>query len=113
MISRKLTHGRPAMTLVEIIFVVALISVVAFLGIRHVGIAGDGGGDRACELQRSVLQNEVNRYQRIHRRLPSSSLAELTTADYWDGELPTCPVSGLPMTINRNGDVVCETHPAP
>jgi competence protein ComGC len=101
------------MTLVEIIFAVVLISAVAFLGIRHVGNAGDGGASRACELQRSVVQNEVDHYKRINRELPSSSLVELSTAEYLDAPLPTCPVSGLPMTINRNGDVLCDTHPSP
>jgi prepilin-type N-terminal cleavage/methylation domain-containing protein len=106
-------RSRQAMTLIEIIAAVALISIVGFLGMRHVQTAGTGGQNRACELNRQMLQNEVDRYQRLNRTLPSSDLRELVTPEYLDAAIPVCPVSGSVMRIDRNGDVVCPTHPSP
>ena len=112
MINKRINfrRSRNGFSLIEIIAAVVLVSVVGFLGIRHVRVAGTGGQDRACELTREMLQNEVDRYQRLNRELPSADLRELKTAEYWNAPLPTCPVSGNPMTIDRNGDVVCGTH---
>lgn len=112
MIEARNRNGRRrlAVTLIEIIAAVVLISVVGFLGMRHVRTAGTGGQDRACELTRQMLQNEVDRYQRLNRTLPSTDLRELATAEYWNAALPVCPVSGNSMTIDRDGKVVCATH---
>ena len=106
----RVRRRRNAFTLLEIIAAVVLISVVGFLGIRHVRTAGTGGQERSCELTRKMLQNEVDRYQRLNRTLPSADLREITTAEYWNASLPTCPVSGNPMTLDSNGNVVCDTH---
>ena len=108
------SHRKNAgMTLIEIIAEVVLISIVGVLGMRHVRTAGTQGQDRACELTRRTLQNEVEHYQRINRRLPSSDLRELTASEYWNGDLPTCPESKNKMRIDREGDVVCPTHSHP
>lgn len=107
---KKTRRNRIAFSLIELIAAVVLISVVGFLGIRHVRTAGTGGQERACELTRQTLQNEVDQYERTNRALPSTDLRELTSAEYWNAAIPTCPVSGTPMTIDRNGKVVCATH---
>ncbi|TWT53928.1 hypothetical protein Pla22_15620 [Rubripirellula amarantea] len=107
MISSKSTS---AFTLIEVIAAVILVSVVAMLGIQHVRTAGESGQARGCELNRRTLQLEVERYELLNRSLPSRDLRELKSADYWNGDLPTCPVTGQAMTIDRDGNVVCPTH---
>ncbi|KAA1261351.1 hypothetical protein LF1_38980 [Rubripirellula obstinata] len=109
-VANRVQSRKSGFTLIEIIAAVVLISVVGFLGMRHVRTAGAGGQDRACELTRQMLQNEVDRYQRLNRALPSTDMRELVTTEYWDASIPVCPVSGNPMTIDRTGKVVCATH---
>lgn len=108
--TKKVHDRRSAFTLIEIIAAVVLIGIVGFMGLRHVRTAGTGGQDRACELTRQMLQNEVDRYQRLNRALPSTDMRELVTSEYWDGSLPVCPMSGNPMTMDRTGKVLCATH---
>ena len=102
--------SRSALTLIEVIAAIVLISAVAFMGMRHVKTAGESSHSKACELSRQTIQNEVDRYRRLNGRLPSANLREIESAAYWDGQLPVCPNTQSVYTIDRTGTVVCRAH---
>jgi len=105
--SRNMKFG---FSLIEVIFAIVLSAAVAIIGIRHLQTPGNVARDRACDLQREMLQGHADRYADMVGRTPSRDLNELESAEYLGTELPSCPSSGQAFRY-QGGEVICPAHP--
>lgn len=101
---------RRAFSLIEIMAAVTIAAGLAALAITQLRRPGDLAHANACSLCRETLQNEVGRYFDQTGTSPSTNLRELTSAQYWNGPLPTCPSTGRALTLDRNGRIDCPVH---
>ncbi|QDV61166.1 hypothetical protein V7x_51880 [Crateriforma conspicua] len=101
---------RNGLTLIEVIFAVTLSAAAAALTISYLRLPGDSAKDRACELRREVLAEQVARYQDITGATPGRDLRELQTSEYAGNVLPTCPSTGMSYRY-IGGQVQCPSHP--
>ncbi|MGB7326169.1 MAG: prepilin-type N-terminal cleavage/methylation domain-containing protein [Rubripirellula sp.] len=107
----RFNSNRRAFSLIEILAAVMIAATVATIAVTQLRTPGDTAHARSCQLSRQTVQNETNRYVDITGSMPSSDLRQLTSAQHWDGPLPTCPVTGDAFTLDRSGNVNCTSHP--
>ncbi|TWU57761.1 type II secretion system protein [Rubripirellula reticaptiva] len=107
----RFNNNRRAFSLIEILAAVMIAATVATIAVTQFRTPGDTAHWRSCQLSRQTVQNEANRYIDITGSLPSSDLRQLSSSQYWDGPLPTCPVTGTAFTLDRSGNINCKSHP--
>lgn len=102
-------QSQSGLTLIEVIFAIALSAAVAVIGVRHLRQPGDTVRERSCDLRREVLQEQVDRYTEMTGRSPSRDLRELADPDYAGNVVPRCPVTDSGYQL-RGDQVICPRH---
>lgn len=103
-----------ALTLIEVIFAMALLTVIATTVLYFSRQPGEKVKHHSCELQAKRLQVVAAQYRMDYGQWPSSTMPELTVARYLGEPLPVCPVDGQAYRLDRvTGNIMSHTHVAP
>jgi competence protein ComGC len=93
--------ARRAMSLVELLAIVAMIGVLAAVVIVRIGSTSDDARGRACNVQRGNIEIQIQLYFRSEGAWPATNLADLGgQVAYFPEGLPSCPVDGSPYTMD-------------
>jgi len=87
---RKKEHG---FTLIEVMLVVILISILAAIVIPRYAVSTKRAKVQSCEMNRSIINKQVETYFFAEATWPVDSLADIrTNVNYFPDGVPTCPV---------------------
>ena len=87
------------LSLLEVMFVVVLIAVVATIIMARMSLSTDSAKCRSCQHNRAELNAAIERYGVENSSYPTS-LADLNVPAYFPAGIPTCPVSGAAYSMN-------------
>ncbi len=105
---------RRALTLIEVIMAMALLTVIATSVLYFSRQPGEQVKLHTCELHARRLQVVAQQYRMDYGQWPSSSLTELSAARYLGESLPSCPVDGQVYRLNQaTGEIISHVHVAP
>ena len=80
-------------TLLEVMLVVILISILAAIVIPRFVVSTKRAKVQSCEMNRSIINKQVEAYFFVEATWPVDSLADIKTDyDYFPDGVPTCPV---------------------
>jgi len=80
-------------TLVELMLVVILISILGAIVIPRYAMSTKRAKVQSCEIQRSIINKQVESYFFAEATWPLDSLADIrTNVNYFPDGVPTCPV---------------------
>lgn len=80
-------------TALEVLAVVVLISILAAIVIPRYSITSKRAKVQACEMNRSILNKEIESYVFLEGTWPVDSLDDIkTNYNYFPDGIPTCPV---------------------
>ena len=80
-------------TAFEVLAVVMLISILAAIVIPRYSITSKRAKVQACEMNRSILNKEIESYVFLEGTWPVDSLDDIkTNYNYFPDGIPTCPV---------------------
>jgi len=80
-------------TLIELMLVVVLISILGAIVIPRFAVSQKRARVQACEIQRSIINKQVEAYFFIEATWPFDSLSDIkTNVNYFPDGIPTCPV---------------------
>jgi general secretion pathway protein G len=90
---------RRGLSLLEVMFVVVLVAIVASLIMTRVADSTDSAKCRSCLHNRAELNAAIERYGVESGSYPSN-LSDLNVPAYFPAGIPTCPVSGAAYSMN-------------
>ncbi|MEN1680108.1 MAG: prepilin-type N-terminal cleavage/methylation domain-containing protein [Planctomycetota bacterium] len=107
-----IVYRRNGYTLMELLGVLAVIGVTAAAVLPHVGLHQDAGDGAACQMQKGVIEAQVQLWLRDKGALPATSLGDIgSDTGYFPAGLPTCPAGGGAYTIDAStGRVTGHDH---
>jgi len=80
-------------TLIELMLVVVLISILGAIVIPRFATSQKRAKVQACEIQRSIINKQVEAYFFIEATWPYDSLTDIkSNVNYFPDGIPTCPV---------------------
>ena len=80
-------------TLLEVMLVVILISILAAIVIPRFVISSKRAKVQSCEMNRSIINTQVESYYFSENTWPQDSLADIrTNINYFPDGVPTCPI---------------------
>ena len=105
-------------TLIEILFVVVIIAILAAVVIPRLTTTADIAKQNACGANVANINTQIESYYFTTGDWPSSDLNEMrppTTYDYFPDDLPGCPVTPsesyeMDLTTHRIKDTGTDTH---
>jgi prepilin-type N-terminal cleavage/methylation domain-containing protein len=111
----KKQHG---FTILEVMLVVILISILAAIVIPRFTVSTKRAKVQACEMNRAIINKQVESYYFLEATWPIDSLSDIrTNSNYFPDGIPTCPVDQTSyslaispshrVTTHREGD---DTH---
>ena len=103
--------NRPCLglTLIEVIFAVALSAAVAMIAYHSLRTPGTTAKDRSCDLRREMLQDHAGRFAELTGTRISRNLREIAVEPYAGNPLPTCPATQRPYQF-IGGQIHCPEH---
>lgn len=110
--------NRRAVSLIEVVAAIMLSALLAISTLSVLARPNESAGEEACQAERIVLQQELDRFQHDYGRLPRGSFDELVDEGYWnrvsvrrsgEDDRPRCPQTRLPYQV-RSGAVWCPVH---
>lgn len=103
--------NRKGFTLIEILFVVVVIGILAAIVIPRLTTTTATAKENACDANKANINTQIEKYYFDTGSWPSEDLSEMvppTTYDYFPDGLPTCPVSGSAYEMNTTTHRVYE-----
>ncbi len=80
-------------TLLEVMLVVLLISILAAIVIPRFTISTKVAKVQSCEMNRSIINKQVEAYFFVEATWPTDSMSDIkTNVNYFPDGIPTCPV---------------------
>ncbi|MEW6203088.1 MAG: type II secretion system protein, partial [bacterium] len=80
-------------TLLEVMLVVILISILAGIVIPRYVVSAQRAKVQACEMNRAIINKQVESYYFTEGTWPSLDLSDIkTNVNYFPDGIPTCPV---------------------
>ncbi|HOX27745.1 MAG TPA: type II secretion system protein [bacterium] len=80
-------------TILEVMLVVILISILAAIVIPRFSVSAKRAKVQSCEMNRSIINKQVEAYFFMEATWPTDSLDDIKTNDnYFPDGIPTCPV---------------------
>jgi type II secretory pathway pseudopilin PulG len=105
---------RLALTLIEVILAMALLTVIATTVLYFSRQPGEQVKLHTCDLHAKRLQVVAEQYRLDYGRWPTSSMTELSAVRYLGELLPTCPIDGQVYQLNQvTGEIMPHVHLAP
>lgn len=86
-------HYKEGFTLLEVLIVVILISILGAIVVPRFMISSKQAKVQACEIQRAIINKQIENYYFIEATWPLDSLSDIkTNMNYFPDGIPTCPV---------------------
>jgi general secretion pathway protein G len=103
---------RRALSLVELIAVVAVLGLLAALIFPRIAGQGQVSKSAACQAQKGDIEIQAELWMHNTGSWPAGDLSDIgTNGAYFPEGLPTCPVDGTAYTINTStGRVIGHNH---
>ena len=102
---------RRALSLIELMAVVAVIALVTMLIVPRVAGESDASKRAACHAHRGDIEIQAELWMHNTGSWPAANLADVgANSDYFPEGLPTCPVDGNAYTIDSEGRVIGHEH---
>ena len=109
--------GRPnqsvqgAFTLVELMAALAIIAVLAMLGLSRLTSGQGESKIAACKGHKGNIEIQAELWRHNTGAWPATNLSNIgSNINYFPQGLPICPVDGSAYTINSSGRVVGHSH---
>jgi general secretion pathway protein G len=81
-------------TILEVIIIVVLISIIAGIVIPRINISTQKAKVQSCEMNRSIINKQVEIYYFVEGTWPMDNLNDIkTNYSYFPDGIPTCPVN--------------------
>lgn len=113
-LSNSFRRCKPALSLVELLAVVAIIGVLAAVAISRIVASSDESRRQACFAIQGDIELQVQLYYRNQNTWPATDLSDMqppATYAYFPDGTPTCPVDGSPYSIDAaTHEVVGHSH---
>jgi general secretion pathway protein G len=87
------------LSLLEVMFVVVLIAIIASIIMARVTDSTDSAKCRSCLHNRAELNAAIERYG-VETGAYPTAIGDLNTPTYFPAGIPTCPVSGAAYSMN-------------
>lgn len=110
MLNKRL--GKKGFTLIEILFVVVIIGILAAIVIPRLTTTADTAKENACDANMAHINTQIEIYYFNEGSWPATDLDEMTppdSYDYFPDGLPTCPVSGSAYEMDTTTHRVSES----
>jgi len=103
---------RRAFSLLELLAAMALIGVVAAIGLARLGGQSTATKQKACSVYRNNIEVQAQLWYRNKSVYPLSNLSDIgLDAEYFPDGLPTCPVDGSAYLLDAaTHKVIGHTH---
>jgi prepilin-type N-terminal cleavage/methylation domain-containing protein len=103
---------RPALSLPELLAVLAILALLAAYIIPRVSRDVDDGRRNACHTNQSEIELQTQLWRREYGSFPAADLSDIgADADYFPDGVPGCPVDGTDYTIDTTtGYVIGHDH---
>lgn len=103
---------RIALTLLELLAVVALLGIVAIAILPRFTRSSDTAKTNACHTNREEIEIQSQLWRRDKGSFPAANLSDLKAdTNYYPEGLPICPVDGTTYTIDTaTGKVIGHDH---
>lgn len=86
-------RSRQGFTMIEVVLVVILVSIIAAIVIPRFTIGSKRAKVQSCEMNRSVVNTQIEVYYITEGTWPLDSLIDIRTNNgYFPDGIPTCPV---------------------
>ena len=96
---------RLAFSLIEVIFVVTIIGILATVIMQRISTSSDAAKEKSCFHNRTEINSAWERFGVVTGAFPTD-LSDLDVPDYFPGGIPVCPVSGAAYTMNATTERV-------
>lgn len=86
-------RGAGGFTLIEVMLVIILISILGGIVIPRFVISAKRAKVQSCEIQRAIINKQVETWYFAESTWPVDSLSDIgTNVNYFPDGIPTCPV---------------------
>jgi general secretion pathway protein G len=87
-------------TILEVIIIVVLLSIIAGIVIPRINISTQKTKVQACEMNRSIINKQVEIYYFVEGTWPMDNLDDIeTNYSYFPDGVPTCPVNSTSYAL--------------
>jgi len=95
-----MTGKSKGFTLLEVLLVVILISILAAIVIPRFSISAKRAKVQACEMNRSIINTQVESYYFTEGTWPLDDVSDISTnVNYFPDGIPTCPVDSTSYVL--------------
>jgi prepilin-type N-terminal cleavage/methylation domain-containing protein len=108
---RRFPRLKTAFSMVELLAVVAVLGVVAFVMVPRLTSGGAPAKSAACKTHKGDIEVQVELWRHNTGGLPATNLSNIgVDLNYFPSGLPVCPVDGSAYTIDATGRIVGHNH---
>ena len=100
-------------TLIEILFVVILIGVLAAIAIPRIVTTAGTARQNACHSNIAIMNTQIEQYGLAVGSYPATLGAVADSTTYFPDGAPTCPTGGTYTMDGTTKRVSCSTHGTP
>ncbi len=103
----KMRMKSDGFTALEVFMVVLLISILAAIVIPRYSITTKVAKVQACEMQRSIINKQIEQYYYVEATWPADDLSDIkANARYFPDGMPTCPVDETSYRMSESSDTL-------
>jgi general secretion pathway protein G len=100
---RSSFSGNAGFSLIETLLVILLISILAAIVIPRFNLGSRQAKIQSCEMNRSIINTQVEIYYFTEGTWPLDSLADIkTNNNYFPDGIPTCPVDSTSYQLTSS-----------
>jgi general secretion pathway protein G len=105
------SYARTGFSLTELMAVVAVVGVIALIAVPRLTAGSTESKAAACAAYRGNIEIQAELWRHNTGDWPAANLSDVGADPlHFPEGLPTCPVDGIPFTINAAGRVVGHSH---
>lgn len=98
--------GKQAFTLIEILFVVVIIAIIAAIALGRITSSTATAKANACKANQAVINTQIEQYHLDTGNWPASLATVTGSTTYFPDGAPVCPSEGT-YSMNANYRVDC------
>ncbi len=101
------TESESGFTALEVFMVVILISILAAIVIPRYSITTKLAKVQACEMQRAIINKQIEQYYFVEATWPADDLSDIkTNTKFFPDGVPTCPLDMTSYRMSESADTL-------